>query len=160
MVAGMGRTCGGKLRNRSNMLVHLSIHQPDPWRNGSASDSRSEGCVFDSRRVQNPDPTGIPFSPSGYFFFSITTSKRPTAQPIRNKPAQGLPLAPPNLNPHHASRSFLSPSPTPVSDLPPLAPARTKPSERGADEPSRPRSLSPPRRSHGDRHAEDQRYRG
>ncbi len=27
----------------------------DPWRNGSASDSRSEGCVFDSRRVQNPD---------------------------------------------------------------------------------------------------------
>ena len=24
----------------------------DPWRNGSASDSRSEGCVFDSRRVQ------------------------------------------------------------------------------------------------------------
>ena len=23
----------------------------DPWRNGSASDSRSEGCVFDSRRV-------------------------------------------------------------------------------------------------------------
>ncbi|MED6219563.1 hypothetical protein PIB30_036903 [Stylosanthes scabra] len=28
----------------------------DPWRNGSASDSRSEGCVFDSRRVQFPDP--------------------------------------------------------------------------------------------------------
>ena len=26
----------------------------DPWRNGSASDSRSEGCVFDSRRVQFP----------------------------------------------------------------------------------------------------------
>ena len=25
----------------------------DPWRNGSASDSRSEGCVFDSRQVQN-----------------------------------------------------------------------------------------------------------
>ncbi|RXH97149.1 hypothetical protein DVH24_035817 [Malus domestica] len=24
----------------------------DPWRNGSASDSRSEGCVFDSRRAQ------------------------------------------------------------------------------------------------------------
>jgi hypothetical protein len=29
-------------------------HKPDPWRNGSASDSRSEGCVFDSRRVQTP----------------------------------------------------------------------------------------------------------
>ncbi|CAJ1963130.1 unnamed protein product [Sphenostylis stenocarpa] len=25
----------------------------DPWRNGSASDSRSEGCVFDSRRNQS-----------------------------------------------------------------------------------------------------------
>ena len=24
-----------------------------PWRNGSASDSRSEGCVFESRRGQN-----------------------------------------------------------------------------------------------------------
>ena len=23
-----------------------------PWRNGSASDSRSEGCVFESRRGQ------------------------------------------------------------------------------------------------------------
>ncbi|RDX60469.1 hypothetical protein CR513_61387, partial [Mucuna pruriens] len=29
--------------------IHVSL---DPWRNGSASDSRSEGCVFDSRRVQ------------------------------------------------------------------------------------------------------------
>ena len=25
----------------------------DLWRNGSASDSRSEGCVFDSRQVQS-----------------------------------------------------------------------------------------------------------
>ncbi len=25
-------------------------HQVTPWRNGSASDSRSEGCVFESRR--------------------------------------------------------------------------------------------------------------
>ena len=24
-----------------------------PWRNGSASDSRSEGCVFESRRGQS-----------------------------------------------------------------------------------------------------------
>ena len=29
-----------------------TINIKDPWRNGSASDSRSEGCVFDSRRVQ------------------------------------------------------------------------------------------------------------
>ena len=27
-----------------------SIDQLTPWRNGSASDSRSEGCVFKSRR--------------------------------------------------------------------------------------------------------------
>ena len=38
----------------------------DPWRNGSASDSRSEGCVFDSRRVQIPRniaTVGITFLP-------------------------------------------------------------------------------------------------
>ena len=28
------------------------IHHVTPWRNGSASDSRSEGCVFKSRRGQ------------------------------------------------------------------------------------------------------------
>ena len=28
------------------------IYQETPWRNGSASDSRSEGCVFESRRGQ------------------------------------------------------------------------------------------------------------
>ena len=27
-------------------------HKLTPWRNGSASDSRSEGCVFESRRGQ------------------------------------------------------------------------------------------------------------
>ena len=27
-------------------------HNLTPWRNGSASDSRSEGCVFESRRGQ------------------------------------------------------------------------------------------------------------
>ena len=42
---------------------------PDPWRNGSASDSRSEGCVFDSRRVQYPGPIRIPFSFSCFSFF-------------------------------------------------------------------------------------------
>jgi hypothetical protein len=26
-----------------------------PWHNGSASDSSSEGCMFDSRRVQTPE---------------------------------------------------------------------------------------------------------
>ena len=31
-------------------LLHRPF-QPTPWRNGSASDSRSEGCVFESRRA-------------------------------------------------------------------------------------------------------------
>ena len=44
---------------------HLSVRQPTtnqstPWRNGSASDSRSEGCVFKSRRGHNI-----------FFFFSL-----------------------------------------------------------------------------------------
>ena len=34
--------------NLGGTLLHLT-----PWRNGSASDSRSEGCVFESRRGQN-----------------------------------------------------------------------------------------------------------
>ena len=30
-----------------------TLSQLTPWRNGSASDSRSEGCVFESRRGHN-----------------------------------------------------------------------------------------------------------
>ena len=33
-------------------LFSLSVNKLTPWRNGSASDSRSEGCVFESRRGQ------------------------------------------------------------------------------------------------------------
>ena len=33
-------------------LFYSSAHNLTPWRNGSASDSRSEGCVFESRRGQ------------------------------------------------------------------------------------------------------------
>ena len=40
----------------------------DPWRNGSASDSRSEGCVFDSRRVQTPEK----YSEIPIFFYLFT----------------------------------------------------------------------------------------
>ena len=36
-----------------------------PWRNGSASDSRSEGCVFESRRGQ------INFSSSCKIIFQL-----------------------------------------------------------------------------------------
>ena len=35
--------------NPSSNLDRTS-HNLTPWRNGSASDSRSEGCVFESRR--------------------------------------------------------------------------------------------------------------
>ena len=41
--------------NISNKLYLQGLgFKEDPWRNGSASDSRSEGCVFESRRVQIP----------------------------------------------------------------------------------------------------------
>ena len=60
-----------KSNTRSSLIVIATKHNPDkqaflmfcyqeslissltPWRNGSASDSRSEGCVFESRRGQN-----------------------------------------------------------------------------------------------------------
>ena len=35
-----------------NAWDSINIKQVTPWRNGSASDSRSEGCVFKSRRGQ------------------------------------------------------------------------------------------------------------
>ena len=35
-----------------NKQCRLSFYMSTPWRNGSASDSRSEGCVFESRRGQ------------------------------------------------------------------------------------------------------------
>ena len=34
-------------------LIYLLENKLTPWRNGSASDSRSEGCVFESRRGHN-----------------------------------------------------------------------------------------------------------
>ena len=38
----------------SHIMENLSvICTTTPWRNGSASDSRSEGCVFESRRGHN-----------------------------------------------------------------------------------------------------------
>ena len=38
-----------------DIIAKIVIHkeQLSPWRNGSASDSRSEGFVFESRRGQN-----------------------------------------------------------------------------------------------------------
>jgi hypothetical protein len=39
--------------------ISKALSTRDPWRNGSASDSRSEGCVFDSRRVQFPNRINI-----------------------------------------------------------------------------------------------------
>ena len=37
----------------SNILKFVVAYELTLWRNGSASDSRSEGCVFESRQGQN-----------------------------------------------------------------------------------------------------------
>ena len=41
-------------RHKKNNIIFFSFIEATmtPWRNGSASDSRSEGCVFESRRGQ------------------------------------------------------------------------------------------------------------
>ena len=41
-----------KKKKKIQIVFRLRYHQLTPWRNGSASDSRSEGCVFESRRGQ------------------------------------------------------------------------------------------------------------
>ena len=48
--------CFIKSKNKPCGVVNAAEPRPfmwTPWRNGSASDSRSEGCVFKSRRGQN-----------------------------------------------------------------------------------------------------------
>ena len=52
-----------------------------PWRNGSASDSRSEGCVFKSRRGHSFSPSNLLFDE--FFMFeliltSLSTTKNAT----------------------------------------------------------------------------------
>ena len=37
----------------------MSFYATTPWRNGSASDSRSEGCVFKSRRGHIESPKWV-----------------------------------------------------------------------------------------------------
>ena len=41
------------IRTEYLMFVISQRNNWTPWRNGSASDSRSEGCVFESRRGQD-----------------------------------------------------------------------------------------------------------
>ena len=61
-----GRTDGSTVGSYGVMVSTLDFESSDPssnlgrtwqqltpWRNGSASDSRSEGCVFESRRGHN-----------------------------------------------------------------------------------------------------------
>ena len=52
-----------------------------PWRNGSASDSRSEGCVFESRRGQH-----FPFVSFFLFIFAHTIPyfSRQKSKPVPN----------------------------------------------------------------------------
>ena len=40
----------GGMYSMNKLGNFLSLSGMTPWRNGSASDSRSEGCVFESRR--------------------------------------------------------------------------------------------------------------
>ena len=53
------------------VVISNSNFQRTPWRNGSASDSRSEGCVFESRRGSN---SFFPF-PFLHFTCTITATK-------------------------------------------------------------------------------------
>ena len=41
------------------MNSHQIVNSVDLWGNGSASDSRSEGCVFKSRQGQSPLTTNV-----------------------------------------------------------------------------------------------------
>jgi hypothetical protein len=72
-----------------NTFYNLPYHHPDPWRNGSASDSRSEGCVFDSRRVQTPDPNPVLFLFISFPFLGSRFVSHTKAQPIVKKLAHG-----------------------------------------------------------------------
>ena len=51
----MGIVTAGKLSDMiiDSMKVRAILSEVTSWRNGSASDSRSEGCVFESRRGHN-----------------------------------------------------------------------------------------------------------
>ena len=50
-----------------------------PWRNGSASDSRSEGCVFESRRGQQ-------FQSRLFFYLFIFSHTIPYLSRQKSKP--------------------------------------------------------------------------
>ena len=39
-------------KKKIQIIFRFGCHRLTPWRNGSASDSKSEGCVFESRRGQ------------------------------------------------------------------------------------------------------------
>ena len=39
-------------KKKIQIIFRFRYHRLTPWRNGSASDSRLEGCVFESRRDQ------------------------------------------------------------------------------------------------------------
>ena len=49
--------------------IASNISPGTPWRNGSASDSRSEGCVFESRRGHTSFFFSFFFSPSHSFYW-------------------------------------------------------------------------------------------
>ena len=90
----------------------------DPWRNGSASDSRSEGCVFDSRRVQTPGPNGSCFMLNFPVIPLISAVHSPISTvhiPLvkTRLPYPAIPFAPPRRpnRPYQTPRRELLPSP-------------------------------------------------
>jgi hypothetical protein len=111
--------------------VKCSFHQPDPWRNGSASDSRS------------PILIRILFSFSFLFLgFQFFLPHMKKAESTLNGSAHGPISAATRPKPSTRFRNLHSPSlsPPPTSARPASAP--TKQRDREAGEPSRPRAPS------------------
>ena len=62
---GKERPCLKKIKRFKTPKITQETLPGTPWRNGSASDSRSEGCVFESRRGH------IKFSFPSFFHYHI-----------------------------------------------------------------------------------------
>lgn len=74
-----------------------------PWRNGSASDSRSEGCVFKSRRGHSFSPSNLLFD--DFFMYELiltslcTTGNATVAEWLRRLTRNQIPFGSAGSNP-------------------------------------------------------------
>ena len=79
-------------------LMHVT-----PWRNGSASDSRSEGCVFKSRRGHSFSPSNLLFDE--FFMYELiltslsTTGNATVAEWLRRLTRNQIPFGSAGSNP-------------------------------------------------------------